>query len=84
MTVTVKFFAALRERIGTDTIAFDIDGRMDSDRVLGVLRDRLGEQLAAQLVAPDIRVALNKEFVDYPWSVDDGDEIAFMPPITGG
>jgi len=84
MTVTVRFFAALREQIGTDAIGIELDGRTDSDRLLSMLRQKLGDELAVQLVAPDVRVALNKEFVDYPWSVDDGDEVAFMPPITGG
>jgi sulfur-carrier protein len=84
MTITVRFFAGLRERVGTDAITLDIEGRTDADRLLGLLREKLGDRLGAQLVAPEIRVALNREFVDYPWSVDDGDEIAFMPPITGG
>jgi sulfur-carrier protein len=84
MAITVRFFAGLRERVGTDAITLDVDGRTDADCLLGLLRRQLGERLAAQLVAPEIRVALNKEFVDYPWWVDDGDEIAFMPPITGG
>jgi molybdopterin synthase sulfur carrier subunit len=84
MTITVRFFASLRERIGSDVIALEVCGRTGADEVLEVLRRRLGAKLAAELSAPQIRVALNREFVEYPWSVEDGDELAFMPPITGG
>ena len=84
MAVTVRFFASLRERIGSDAIALEVCGRTGAEHVLDMLRQRLGQARVAELSAPQIRVALNREFVEYPWSVEDGDELAFMPPITGG
>ncbi|MGH8598856.1 MAG: MoaD/ThiS family protein [Gammaproteobacteria bacterium] len=49
-----------------------------------LLGRRFGDDFAAALTAPNIRVALNQEFVVGQCTVRDGDEVAFMPPITGG
>jgi len=38
----------------------------------------------AALSAPNVRIAVNKEFVEGGCTLRDGDEVAFMPPITGG
>ncbi len=84
MTVTVKFFAALREQVGCDCIDIPVAGCGDVAGLLASLQATLGEHAFAALNAPNVRVALNKEFVDRDCAVRDGDEVAFMPPITGG
>jgi len=84
MAVTVRFFAALRERVGRDTLI--IEGQ--PPRSVQALRARIGACLGpgvlAAVSAREIRVALNQEFVSGDASLSDGDEVAFMPPITGG
>lgn len=84
MTIRVRFFAALRERLGTESLDIRATGRIDVNGLLELIRQQLGEGAIAILSAPNVRIALNKEFVTSQCLVSDGDEIAFMPPITGG
>lgn len=84
MTITVRFFAALRERLGTESLDIPVSGSIDMKGLFEFIRQRLGEGAIESLGAPNVRIALNKEFVTDQCRVGDGDEIAFMPPITGG
>ena len=40
----------------------------------------LGKQLAAEQVL----VSVNKVIVGWDYPINDGDELAFLPPVTGG
>ncbi|MFT4026961.1 MAG: MoaD/ThiS family protein [Novosphingobium sp.] len=56
---------------------------------LGVVLDELPPELTAALSAPRIRIAVNGVVLgaeQSPWelTVTDGDEIAFLPPVSGG
>ena len=84
MTVKVRFFAALRERLGTESLDLPVSTSIDLNGLLGLIQQRLGDRAIEVLRAPTVRVALNKEFVTHECLIRDGDEIAFMPPITGG
>jgi molybdopterin synthase sulfur carrier subunit len=84
MAISVRFFAALRERVHLDSLSLDINGELDLRDLVVMLGRRFGEDFAVALNAPNIRVALNHEFVSGQRTLRDGDEVAFMPPITGG
>ena len=84
MAISVRFFAALRERAQLDSLSLDIGAELDLRALVVMLGKRFGEDFAGALAAPNIRVALNHEFVTGQCMVRDGDEVAFMPPITGG
>jgi len=51
----------------------------DSD----ALRTWLGED-RPELLDPSIRIAVNDEMILGKCALDDGDEIAFLPPMSGG
>jgi molybdopterin converting factor subunit 1 len=84
MTIRVRFFAALRERLGTESLDIAVTASVDMKGLLELIRQQLGGEAIEILSAPNVRMALNKEFVAGQCRVGDGDEIAFMPPITGG
>ena len=84
MTIRVRFFAALRERLGTESLDISASAGIDVKALLELIRRQLGDGAIEILSAPNVRIALNKEFVTDRCRVSDGDEIAFMPPITGG
>jgi len=84
MAIRVRFFAALREQVGRDGIDVQASGPCDIAGLLASIHEQLGDRAFAALTAPNVRVALNKEFVSGDCGVRDGDEVAFMPPITGG
>ena len=81
MTIQVKYFASLRERVGKseDELAAKLDDGSDLT-AMKVWQQSSGED---QLDS-NILIAINMEYVDKEQIVSDGDEVAFFPPVTGG
>ncbi len=78
--ITARLFARLREQAGTECEQVDLAGSTVEDVYLA-LRDRHPE-LEANLAL--IRPARNQDFADWSERVADGDEVAFIPPVSGG
>jgi molybdopterin converting factor subunit 1 len=78
--VTARLFARLREQAGTDCETLDAAGATVRD-LYGSLRLRHPE-LEADLSL--IRAARNHDFAAWEDLVEDGDEVAFIPPVSGG
>ena len=77
MSITVKFFASLREQVGQDEISLSFNPEMDITQVWN--------QATKNFAQPDNTLcAINMEYVNWDKSVTDGDEVAFFPPVTGG
>jgi len=76
MTVRIKCFARLRESLGVDAI--DIEHRRGMT-VADAWRALSGDAPPANLLC-----ARNFVYVDFERALDDGDEVAFFPPVTGG
>lgn len=76
---TIRLFAGAREAAGTATDA--IAGATVAD-VLDEARRRYGEHFAA--VLERCRIWVNGEPADSNDPVTDGDEIAILPPVSGG
>jgi MoaE-MoaD fusion protein len=76
MQVRVRLFAALRERAGTAEVELDLpDGARVADAVA-----RLGEVVDG---VPMV-TALNHEYTDGDAELSPGDELALIPPVSGG
>ena len=76
MEITVKLFAMLRERAGAGEVTLELpDGALVGD----ALRE-LGP-LAADL---PLVMAVNREYADAQQPLDAGDELALIPPVSGG
>ncbi|NHO32456.1 molybdopterin converting factor subunit 1 [Acetobacter fallax] len=83
-TVTVLYFAALRERVGRSREVVSLDGVMTVGAMLMSRRDN-DAVLDAVFSGPGtVRVAVNKILADFEAPLHDGDEVAFFPPMTGG
>jgi MoaE-MoaD fusion protein len=81
IAVRARLFARLRELAGTDTESVELPAGSNVADVFDAVA-RLHPGLAADRNA--VRVALNQEFVDWDAPVADGDEVAFIPPVSGG
>lgn len=83
MKVTVKYFASIREAIGTAA-----EARESQAGTLADLRDDLiaqGGPYADSLArGKAVRMALNQVMVDESAALSEGAEVAFFPPVTGG
>jgi molybdopterin synthase catalytic subunit len=74
--VTVRLFAMLRERAGASELTLELP---DGARVRDAL-DSLGD-LAAGL---PLVMAVNREYAKEDHPLDPGDELALIPPVSGG
>ncbi|MCO5157067.1 MAG: molybdopterin converting factor subunit 1 [Aquamicrobium sp.] len=81
----LKYFAWVRERIGTDEEDLDLPAGVVSVRdLLDWLKER-GDGYEKALLYPEaIRVAIDHEHVDHSEPVAGATEIALFPPMTGG
>lgn len=85
ITVTVLYFARLREVLGRDSEEVPLPANSRSISALRErLRDRGGAWEAELAPARPVRVALNQEMVGGDAVLANGDEVAFFPPVTGG
>lgn len=81
--IKVLFFAQLREQLNCDRV----DVECASSLSLSSLRERLVEtnpQWKAFLASDTILFSVNQTIVKASHIVQDGDEVAFFPPVTGG
>ena len=82
--IRVLFFARLREELGQDELSFEPPaGAITVGALLTELRSR-SPQWSSALGADNILCAVNQEQACHDDGVDDGDEVAFFPPVTGG
>ncbi len=81
--IEVKFFAMLRQVVEGGEAQIDAsDVRTVGDLLDKMEGDRPGLRLSVEKAKA--RVAVNHEFVAFDAPVQDGDEVAFIPPMSGG
>lgn len=74
----VLFFAHLRDAVGEESLSLDASGKTVAE---------LKAELAAKYDLPrleTVMTAINEEFASNDEVISDGDEIAFIPPVSGG
>lgn len=80
--ITVKLFAMLRDRAGSDTLTVTTQARRIDALLAQLAREHpvLGELISSSRLL----VSVNQEFATLESAVKDGDEVALMPPFSGG
>ncbi len=81
MTLTIRFWANLKEITGTDTLTMDIPEGASLAAVLADLYDdypRLADWDKSLLLAVGLEYATRDQLLRH------GDEISLMPPVQGG
>lgn len=84
MSVTIYFFAGLREALGVSNETLALPSGVAT---VGALRDYLaarGDAWLALSTTKNLRAAVNQQLVGPDAAVAAGDEVAFFPPVTGG
>lgn len=77
MSIQVKFLAAMREHMGRSGDTVEVDST-------ATVADVWAQVSGDQPLPPSTLIAVNMEYADASHEVEDGDEIAFLPPVTGG
>jgi len=81
MKLRVLYFAALRERAGTSSSLRELAGPI----TVGALWDEIRrEHPALADFRGSVAFAVNQEYVDSKMTLQDNDEVAFIPPVSGG
>ena len=81
MRVRILFFGMLREIAGTGSEEANFP---DDTDLAGVFRSYAARFPRLQELARSIVVARNHEFANLACKIAEGDEIAFLPPVSGG
>ncbi len=83
--IDIKYFARLSERLGlkSEQLEFDEQIRTASD-VINQLIVRGGIWSEEFTGDNKILIAVNQEMAARDTIINDGDEVAFFPPVTGG
>jgi sulfur-carrier protein len=77
MSIHVKFFASLRERIGCPEVSV-------SAAQAGTVAEVWAQASGGKPMPSNTLIAVNMEYTGLNHAVSDGDEVAFFPPVTGG
>ncbi|HEU5316462.1 MAG TPA: molybdopterin converting factor subunit 1 [Chloroflexota bacterium] len=79
MRVRLRYFASIRERLGRTTEELEVPE--------GALVSEVWERLVAECPALEqqrYRPAVNQEYTSPGHVLRDGDELVFIPPVSGG
>lgn len=81
MEVQVRFFATLRDTVGAKDMRIDVP----EGATLGSLLDGLASKFPGlEAHRPTLLTAVNLEFEGPEHALQEGDEVALMPPVSGG
>ena len=73
----VLFFAHLRDAVGQESIEYNANGITVAD-----LKQQISEKY--DLKVDNVMVSINEEFAANDDIIQDGETIAFIPPVSGG
>ena len=81
MTVRVRLFAVVRERVGVSSLELELPGGSTVAAARRALADRFP---ALADLLPACAFAVNQAYVKLGSPLSDGDELALIPPVSGG
>ena len=81
ISINVKLFAMARDLAGTGETTLSLEEGVAASRVLDYFVHRNPKFSHWR---DHIRIAVNSEYVDQNYPLHDGDEVAIIPPVSGG
>ena len=81
MRIVVRLFAGIREAVGRPEVDLELPD--------GATPEEAWRRLAAQHPAlagrrPSLSAAVNRRYATFDAVLEDGDEVVFVPPVSGG
>lgn len=74
----ILFFAHLKDEVGEDFIKVDLSGKTVAEVRAWLTKEYQVQKLDVAMAA------INEEFAENDEVIQPGDEIAFIPPVSGG
>lgn len=84
MNLKLLYFARLREALGVSREALMLDAPATVADLLDHLRAREGVWAIELAAGRNFRIAVNQEMADTNTALNNDDEVALFPPVTGG
>ncbi len=82
--ITVLFFARVRDELGLAELTVELPDHVHNLSQFTESLIAANPAFKSVLSQPSILVAVNQEMASATTTVEDGDEIAYFPPVTGG
>jgi sulfur-carrier protein len=83
--ITVLYFAGIKEQLGLARESVELPAGVRHVGALAATLRARGDAWASALAGgPGLKVAVNKSMTTLDAVINDGDEVAFFPPVTGG
>ncbi len=80
MKITIKCFSQVKYALGTDEFVLELEaGTMTSE-----LEQNIRSKADGKLDGISLRIAVNQKYLPKDIELNDGDEVAFIPPVQGG
>ncbi|MEK7850792.1 MAG: MoaD family protein [Deltaproteobacteria bacterium] len=80
--IKIRFFAGIKERVGREEFTLDFKGGSVADILNAIEKDI--PEISEILLSFKAMVAVNHEMAGMQTLLKDGDEVAFIPPFSGG
>ena len=81
LNITLRLFASYRERVGQSVLELTMPEGATAGSVARWVVDRYPGIVGG---ASALVVAVNEEYQDHSFELADGDEVALIPPVSGG
>lgn len=81
--VRVRFFAMLKDVVEREVVEIPVEGEVPLKRLEEMVTESF-PQLKEYLQRGRVLISVNQEFATPETIVRDGDEVAFLPPFSGG
>ncbi len=81
MDVTVRLFASLREKAGTSNLTLSVPEGTNVEQLLSLVQS---EKLELDGAIKGVLVAINHEYASANTVINESDDLALIPPVSGG
>ena len=81
MDITVRLFASLREKAGTSNLTLSVPEGTNVEQLLSLVQS---EKLELDGAIKGVLVAINHEYASANTVINESDDLALIPPVSGG
>ena len=78
--IRLKCFSQVKYALGKNEITFELENGTSTDDLKKIVR----KKAEGKLNDVALSTALNKKYISKNTELEDGDEVAFIPPVQGG
>ena len=81
--ITIKYFASLRDIAKKEEDSLDIKNPITIDQLSDII-SKTTPKMGAIIRKKKVMISVNEEMASADTIIHDGDEVAFLPPFSGG